>query len=67
MSSIPPPEIIRVQSARVACDGSGPIDPALGHPRVYLQIDERGFVDCGYCDRRFLLEDGPADMGTTGA
>ena len=34
---------------------------ALGHPRVYLQIDESGFVDCGYCDRRFVLEGGPAD------
>jgi uncharacterized Zn-finger protein len=25
------------------------IDPALG------------FVECGYCDRRFVLEGGPAD------
>jgi uncharacterized Zn-finger protein len=23
--------------------------------------DELGFVDCGYCDRRFILEGGPAD------
>mgnify|MGYP006185511375 CR=1 FL=1 len=35
--------------------------PALGHPRVYLQIDEKGFVDCGYCDKRFILKGGPAD------
>ncbi len=56
-----PPEIIRTQSLRVACDGSGDIAPALGHPRVYLHIDDRGFVDCGYCDRRFVLEGGPAD------
>ena len=34
---------------------------ALGHPRVYLQIDEKGYVDCGYCDRRFVLQGGPAD------
>ena len=61
MSSIPPPETIRTSRARVACDGAGVIDAALGHPRVYLQIDERGFVDCGYCDRRFILEGGPAD------
>ena len=34
----------------------------LGHPRVYYQIDDEvGFVDCGYCDRRFVLEGGRAD------
>ena len=57
----PPPEIIRVTQTRVACDGSGAIDPSLGHPRVYLAIDERGYVECGYCDRRFVLIGGPAD------
>ena len=34
---------------------------ALGHPRVWLEIDEHGYVDCGYCDRRFVLRGGPAD------
>jgi len=57
----PPPEIVRVNKTRVACDGSGAIDPSLGHPRVYLAIDERGYVECGYCDRRFVLIGGPAD------
>jgi uncharacterized Zn-finger protein len=28
---------------------------------VYLQIDEKGFVECGYCDKRFVLKGGPAD------
>jgi uncharacterized Zn-finger protein len=56
-----PPETIRVTQTRVACDGSGEVDAALGHPRVYLAIDERGYVDCGYCDRRFVLIGGPAD------
>ncbi len=59
---VPPPEVIRVSRLQVACDGSGEISPALGHPRVYLRIDEGvGFVECGYCDRRFVLEGGPAD------
>ncbi|MCA1653948.1 MAG: zinc-finger domain-containing protein [Sphingomicrobium sp.] len=58
----PPPETIRVQTLRVACDGSGAVHPALGHPRVYLHIDDNGFVECGYCDRRFVLEGGPADV-----
>ena len=61
MSSIPPPETIKVKELRVACDGSGDIAPALGHPRVYLHIDDNGYVECGYCDRRFVLEGGPAD------
>lgn len=57
-----PPEIIRVNSRRAACDGSGDgIPAALGHPRVFLEIDEHGYVDCGYCDRRFVLIGGPAD------
>lgn len=59
---IAPPETIRTSHARVACDGSGPgVPAALGHPRVFLQIDEQGYVDCGYCDRRFVLIGGVAD------
>jgi uncharacterized Zn-finger protein len=59
---IAPPEVIRVSNARVACDGTGQgLPAALGHPRVFLQIDEHGYVDCGYCDRRFILIGGPAD------
>ncbi len=60
---IPPPETIRTTSLRVACDGSGAVPAALGHPRVYLHIEDHlGFVECGYCDRRFVLEGGPADL-----
>ncbi|MET0365389.1 MAG: zinc-finger domain-containing protein [Sphingobium sp.] len=59
--SIPPPETVRVAHRRVSCDGSGDIPAALGHPRVYLEMDEAGYVDCGYCDRRFVLMGGPAD------
>ena len=55
------PEISYVSTPRVACDGAAATHPALGHPRVYLQIDEQGFVDCGYCDKRFVLEGGAAD------
>ncbi|RZF65607.1 zinc-finger domain-containing protein [Sphingomonas populi] len=60
---IAPPEIARVHQPRVACDGASEIPggAALGHPRVFLEIDEAGYVDCGYCDRRFVLIGGPAD------
>lgn len=57
------PETVITHSARVSCDGAtqirstgGYTPSALGHPRVYLEIDERGFVDCPYCDKRFVLE-----------
>jgi uncharacterized Zn-finger protein len=46
------PETIVVNRTRVACDGGG---GALGHPKVYLEMGERDFVECGYCDRRFVL------------
>ena len=63
-----PPEIVKVTETRVHCDGADAIrggetyrPAALGHPRIYLEIDEHGYVDCGYCDRRFILAGGPAD------
>lgn len=50
----PPPEVEIVRAWRVACDGSG---PGLGHPRVWLSIPlERGWAECGYCDKRFVHE-----------
>jgi uncharacterized Zn-finger protein len=49
------PEQIVVRSRRVACDGVG---GALGHPRVYLEMGEDNVVECGYCDRKFVLAEG---------
>ena len=50
-----PPEMVVVRTRRVACDGVG---GALGHPRVWLEMGEAGFVECPYCDRRFVLAAG---------
>ena len=63
------PETVLTDSTRVCCDGASDIrgGAALGHPRVWLEIDEKGFVDCGYCDRRFVLRAGPADAGAQAA
>jgi uncharacterized Zn-finger protein len=47
-----PPEVVVVHEHRVACDGVG---GALGHPRVWLEMGEKAYVECGYCDRRFVL------------
>lgn len=50
----PAPETIVVTKKRVACDGG---DGALGHPLVYLDMGQDNFVECGYCDRRFILSE----------
>ena len=52
---MPAPEEVKVTTWRVACDGD---DAAgLGHPRVWLKISpDTGFVDCGYCDKRFVID-----------
>jgi uncharacterized Zn-finger protein len=47
-------ETIPVHEIEVSCDGGG---GALGHPRVFLHIDRAvGFVTCGYCSRRYVLD-----------
>ena len=45
-------ETIEVTEHRVSCDGGG---GALGHPKVWLTIGPEGWVECGYCDKRFVL------------
>lgn len=58
---LPPAERVVVRSGRIACDGVG---GALGHPRVWLEMGGADFVECPYCDRRFVLpagSEGPED------
>ncbi len=52
-----PPEIVEVETTQVVCEGEG---GAAGHPRVYLNMGGKGFVECPYCDRRFTLKEGAA-------
>ncbi|MGB3553556.1 MAG: zinc-finger domain-containing protein [Jannaschia sp.] len=53
-TDMPPPEVETVTTLRVSCDGGG---AGHGHPRVWLTIDPRvGHVECGYCDKRFVLD-----------
>ena len=53
--TIDPPEIVEVAETVVACNGGG---GALGHPRVFLNLESEGAIDCPYCDRRFVLKQG---------
>lgn len=48
-----PPEIIDVDTPTVACDGG---KGSLGHPRVFLNMEGKGQIDCPYCGRRFVLK-----------
>ncbi|WP_397413613.1 zinc-finger domain-containing protein [Phenylobacterium sp.] len=53
--NMPAPEIVAIHGHRVACDGVG---GALGHPRVWLEMGEGDYVECPYCDRRFVRAHG---------
>ena len=55
------PEIVETDQTRVACDGGG---GALGHPKVYLEMGDENFVECPYCDKRFVLKAGPTSNKT---
>jgi uncharacterized Zn-finger protein len=55
-----PIETIEVNDRTVACDGgNGP----LGHPRVFLYIDDRSVV-CPYCSRLYVLAAGAGLAGS---
>ena len=49
------PEVEEVTATRISCDGGG---GALGHPKVWMTIGDEGWVECGYCDKRFVLAEG---------
>ena len=51
-----PPEMVVVQSKKIACDGDVAKD---GHPRVYLNMGAQSSVDCPYCGRRYLYQAPP--------
>lgn len=54
--TIQAPETEEITKTTVACDGGGE------HPRVWLQIPaEIGYVECPYCDKKFVLKAGSAD------
>ena len=47
-------ETIEVNTFEIACDGGG---GALGHPRVFLHIDQdKGKITCPYCSRTYMVK-----------
>jgi uncharacterized Zn-finger protein len=54
----PGQDTVYTSKSEVSCDGD---DGALGHPKVYLHMKnngENGQVDCPYCDRVFVFQQG---------
>jgi uncharacterized Zn-finger protein len=49
------PETVYVDTETVRCDGG-----ELGHPMVYLNLTKDGWIDCPYCDKRFVKGPPPA-------
>ncbi|TWI32891.1 zinc-finger domain-containing protein [Paracoccus sulfuroxidans] len=53
--TLPAPETQTVTTWKVACSGDEFM--GSGHPRVWLIIPpETGWVECPYCDKRFLID-----------
>ncbi|XP_048224313.1 NADH dehydrogenase [ubiquinone] iron-sulfur protein 6, mitochondrial [Perognathus longimembris pacificus] len=42
--------VSEVEHRVIACDGGG---GALGHPKVYINLDKETKTDCGYCGLQF--------------
>ena len=51
IAKVPP---IMVDKNVVACEGSP--NPALGHPKVYINLDNHDPVNCIYCGLRYQLK-----------
>lgn len=42
-----------VKGSHTWCDGGR---GALGHPKIYINLDKPEINDCGYCGKRFVAE-----------
>ena len=51
IAKVPP---ILVNKSVVGCDGGA--NPALGHPKVYINVDSHEPVACIYCGLRYQLK-----------
>ena len=58
MDSTDTEEAIIVETKRIFCDGASSADSPLGHPGVYLNIEDDGQVVCPYCSRTYQLAEG---------
>jgi uncharacterized Zn-finger protein len=61
---VEPPELIVVDddTEEVECDGGG---GPLGHPAVWYSLVDQDYVECMYCDRRFVKESARKSLALT--
>ncbi len=57
LPGVTPEETVMVTSRTIGCDGGG---GALGHPRVFLRIEQHQ-VTCPYCSRTYVLAEGAGE------
>jgi uncharacterized Zn-finger protein len=57
LPGVTPMDTLPATSRTVGCDGGG---GTLGHPLVYLRIEDRQ-VTCPYCSRTYVLAEGSGD------
>ncbi len=48
-------DVILTNQSHVACNGGG---GTLGHPQIFLTLDNEGRVTCPYCSREFVMSAG---------
>lgn len=54
VAGLTPQDRVVVAHRHVSCDGGA--DPALGHPRIWMKIEDRE-VTCPYCSKTFVLSE----------
>jgi uncharacterized Zn-finger protein len=57
LQGVTPMDTLPATARTVGCDGGG---GTLGHPLVYLRIEDRQ-VTCPYCSRTYVLAEGAGD------
>jgi uncharacterized Zn-finger protein len=58
VAGLTPEQRIEVRARKVACDGEAA--PGLGHPRIWLLIEDRE-VTCPYCSITYVLAEGAGE------
>jgi uncharacterized Zn-finger protein len=58
VAGLTPDDRVEAATRHVSCDGGA--DPALGHPRIWMKIEDLE-VTCPYCSRTFVLAHGAAE------
>ncbi len=45
-------DIIFIKTKEISCDGGS----VLGHPKIYLNLENKNEIICPYCSRKFIYK-----------